>query len=54
MKEISIKIYYEEIFGILGSNGAGKTTIMRILAGLVNPTAGFVYINGMNLSDNHE
>lgn len=40
-----------EIFGFLGPNGAGKTTTLKILMGLVFPTAGSAKILGMNLDD---
>jgi ABC-2 type transport system ATP-binding protein len=39
-----------EIFGFLGPNGAGKTTTMRMLLGLVKPTAGTASILGLNIS----
>ncbi len=38
-----------EVFGFLGLNGAGKTTTLRMLAGVLPPTAGEVYINGLDL-----
>ncbi len=38
-----------EIFGFLGANGAGKSTAMRILCGLIKPTSGSAYIAGNNV-----
>jgi len=38
-----------ELFGFLGPNGAGKTTTMRMIAGLLQPTAGTVHIAGHDL-----
>lgn len=38
-----------EIFGFLGANGAGKTTAMRILCGLLTPTSGEAYVNGYDV-----
>ncbi len=37
------------LFGLLGPNGAGKTTFMRILAGLLEPTAGEVTLDGVDV-----
>lgn len=39
-KNINIHIRKGEIYGLIGRNGAGKTTIMRMLSGLSNPTSG--------------
>jgi ABC-2 type transport system ATP-binding protein len=41
---ISFNVFKGEIFGFLGANGAGKTTAIRILCGLSEPTAGKVFI----------
>jgi ABC-2 type transport system ATP-binding protein len=37
------------IFGVIGHNGAGKTTLLRIMAGLMQPTAGELVINGIDV-----
>ncbi|MBR6873610.1 MAG: ATP-binding cassette domain-containing protein [Ruminococcus sp.] len=39
-KDINIKIEEGKIYGLIGRNGAGKTTIMRMISGLSNPTSG--------------
>ncbi len=38
------------MIGLLGSNGAGKTTLMRMLCGIIQPTAGKVFVDGQDLS----
>ncbi|MBN1132604.1 MAG: ABC transporter ATP-binding protein [Bacteroidales bacterium] len=43
-----------EIFGFLGSNGAGKTTAMRILCGLSYPTSGEIFVSGFNVYRDRE
>jgi len=40
-----------EVFGFLGLNGAGKTTTLRMLGGVLPPTAGAVEIDGISLAD---
>jgi ABC-2 type transport system ATP-binding protein len=44
--DVSFDLAAGEIFALLGPNGAGKTTTLRMLAGLIAPTAGTVAING--------
>ena len=46
--DISFKAEDGEIVGILGPNGAGKTTLLRMIAGIMEPTKGEVFIDGMN------
>lgn len=43
---LSFEVYEGEIFGFLGANGAGKTTALRILSGLSEPTSGKVIVAG--------
>ena len=45
---LNFKVYEGEIFGFLGANGAGKTTAIRILSGLSEPTSGEVIVAGYN------
>lgn len=45
-KDISISVGKGEIFGFLGPNGAGKSTFIKMLVGLIFPTAGNAYILG--------
>ena len=44
--DVSFKVDRGEIFGFLGANGAGKTTTIRVLCGLLEPTAGEQYPRG--------
>jgi ABC-2 type transport system ATP-binding protein len=45
---LNFEVYEGEIFGFLGANGAGKTTAIRILSGLSEPTSGEVIVAGFN------
>lgn len=46
---ISFEVVKGEIFGFLGANGAGKTTAMRMLCGLLNPTSGKANVAGFDV-----
>ena len=49
LDQISFEVQAGEIMGFLGPNGAGKTTTLRILAGLLAPSAGSVRLNGLDV-----
>ena len=49
VKNISFKIDRNEIIGILGPNGCGKTTTIGMILGLLKPTSGKVLINGVEI-----
>jgi ABC-2 type transport system ATP-binding protein len=51
VNDLSFHVNRGEIFGLLGSNGAGKTTTLHVIAGLLKPTIGEVFINGMNIRE---
>lgn len=46
IKDLTCSIEAGEIFGLLGLNGCGKTTSIRLLLGLIRPTKGHVYVLG--------
>ena len=52
VKNINFKIAENEIIGLLGPNGCGKTTTIGMLLGLLKPTKGDVLINGMKIEEN--
>lgn len=52
VKDVSFEINEKGVTGLLGSNGAGKSTTMNIICGVLNQTQGDVFINGVNLREN--
>jgi ABC-2 type transport system ATP-binding protein len=52
--DISFELFPGEVFGFLGPNGAGKTTTIRMLVGLIRPTAGRVTICGNDIGTDFE
>lgn len=52
LDSVSIDIKPGEIVGLLGKNGAGKSSLMRVLTGFMQPTEGVVHFDGLELRDN--
>jgi ABC-2 type transport system ATP-binding protein len=50
VEDVSFEVGRSEIVALLGPNGAGKTTTLRMLAGLISPSAGSVAIDGVTLA----
>ncbi len=48
--DLSFTVYSGELFGFLGPNGAGKTTTIKMLTGLLRPTAGSALIGGYDIT----
>ncbi len=44
LKSVSLKVFEGETLGIIGRNGVGKTSILRVMAGILAPTSGNVFI----------
>lgn len=49
VNNVSFEVYGGEIFGFLGPNGAGKTTTIKMIVGLLQPTAGIVKVAGYDV-----
>ena len=52
VKSISFKINEDEILGLLGPNGSGKTTTIGMMLGLLKPTSGDILIEGEKIEEN--
>jgi homopolymeric O-antigen transport system ATP-binding protein len=46
LRDVSFSVQRGEAFGIIGSNGAGKSTILKVLSGIMRPTRGSLHVNG--------
>ena len=49
---LDLGVHRGELFGFLGPNGAGKTTTLRMIAGILRPTAGRVTVGGEDVQEN--
>ena len=52
LKGISLKVNKGEILALLGPNGAGKTSLISTICGITNPSSGYVFIDGYDISKN--
>ena len=52
VRDMNFEILKNGIYGLLGSNGAGKSTTMNIMCGVLKPTRGNVFIKGINMREN--
>jgi ABC-type polysaccharide/polyol phosphate transport system ATPase subunit len=46
LNDVSFELKHGEAFGIIGSNGAGKSTILKLITGIMKPTSGRIEVNG--------
>ena len=53
IENLSFSIQRGERICLLGRNGSGKSTLLRLIAGLLNPTTGEIFVNGISTTD-HE
>jgi ABC-type multidrug transport system ATPase subunit len=51
VKEVTFSMKQGEVCGLLGQNGAGKTSVIKVLSGLYNPTHGEAFVNGLSVRD---
>ncbi len=51
IRNINLEIYEGEVLSIIGSNGAGKTTLIKHMNGLLKPTVGDVFVDGINTKE---
>ena len=53
LKNINLKIPKGKIIGLLGKNGTGKTTLIKLINDLLTPTTGEILINGLATETGH-
>jgi ABC-2 type transport system ATP-binding protein len=46
LKDISFEVAHGDVFGLVGTNGSGKSTMLKVIAGVLDPTTGICEVNG--------
>lgn len=54
LNDLTLRVKRDEDVALLGPNGAGKTTLLKILCGLLRPSSGSAYIDGIDVTKNRE
>ncbi len=49
VRGVSFRVREGEVYGLIGPNGAGKTTTLRMITGLIKPTRGEIFVDGINV-----
>ena len=50
VNDVSLKVYRQELFCLLGGSGCGKSTLLRMLAGFEEPSSGQIFIDGQDMA----
>jgi branched-chain amino acid transport system ATP-binding protein len=51
LRGVSLNVNQGELVALIGSNGAGKTSLLRSISGLVQPTEGNIFVDGKNITN---
>jgi ABC-2 type transport system ATP-binding protein len=52
--DVSLTIHGAQVFGLVGTNGAGKSTILRLVSGILKPDKGSILVDGKSVYDRPE
>jgi ABC-2 type transport system ATP-binding protein len=54
VRDVSFQVTRGNIFGLVGSDGAGKSSVLRMISGMIRPTAGNILIDGLDVVNQHK